>query len=500
MNARQTMMFSTVTVLGLVATLAGAAPSPNILFFLADDLGWRDTACYGSEFYETPAIDRLAAEGVRFTQAYAAHPRCVPSRAALMTGKFPARLKSPGPWEGALPLSEVTIAEALKEAGYVTFFAGKWHLGGEGRLPSDQGFDINIAGGHAGAPRSYFWPYNKSRSAHGEAHGIEGLDDGKEGEYLTDRLTDESLAFLRKQKGSNQPFLLFLSHYAVHTPLESKEELTAKYTAKVAAAGPFDGPGKVDEGTGHTKLHQDNPVYAGMIQSLDESMGRLLSELDALGLSDNTIVVVTSDHGGLSNCGWNRGRPLATSNAPLRAGKGHLYEGGTRIPLIVKWPGVAKAGVTTDALVANTDFYPTLLELAGAPAKPEQHLDGLSFVDALRGNPSEEKRALFWHSPTCRPYSTGDENATALRWSKWKLIDFYDVGRVELYDISTDPEEAQNLAKTRPDVAERMLARVQAWRERIDAHRDDDGGKRRIMKKKSYIKEATAYFEQVEKK
>ena len=336
----------------------------NVLFFLVDDMGWMDSSVYGSTFYETPHIDRLAEQGVRFQQAYTTHPRCVPARYSLLTGKFPARAGIPGRSYNMDP-SEVTIAEAMKEGGYATYFTGKWHLQKtEDQAPENQGFDINIAGGHAGAPPSYFYPYEKAKKAgHKTKGGIHGLEGGQEGEYLTDRLTDETIRFFEQHQAENsdQPFFAYVSHYAVHTPLEAKPELIQKYRKKLRGMS-FDGPEFIEK-DGTTKMHQDHAVYAAMVQSMDESLGRLMDSLDQLGILDETLILMTSDHGGLSNRGVNNKRPLATSNLPFRAGKGHCYEGGIRVPLIVKWPGVTSAGTMSDRVIAGTDHYPTLLEI-----------------------------------------------------------------------------------------------------------------------------------------
>lgn len=468
----RTMRRALVTWLLCTAAIAMAGPPPNIVLFLVDDLGWRDVGCYGATFYETPHMDALAAGGMRFTEAYAAHPRCVPSRYAIMTGKFPARAGVPGRSYNVAP-EEQTFAEALKIQGYATFFAGKWHLSKRPEQePQNQGFDVNIAGGAAGAPKSYFHPYNRTATkGHKTAAPIVGLEKGQPGEYLTDRLTGETVSFLRQhhEKRPEQPFLVVLSHYAVHTPLEAKADDVAVFE-RLLEKTPATGPEFADR-DGTTKLRQDHPVYAAMIRSTDESLGAVLKELDTLGFSENTVVVLTSDHGGLSNRGRTSQRPLATSNLPLRAGKGHLYEGGIRVPLIVRWPGHIRADTASGAVVNGTDHYATFLELAGADPNP--HIDGASYLAACRGGQLVRATPLFWHSPKGRPQSTGDRNSSAIRRGAWKLIDFYDEGRRELYDLAADPGEANDLAGQEPDMAEGLLAELERWRTEIGVFYDD---------------------------
>lgn len=448
---------------------AGAAvrtEHPNVVFFLVDDMGWRDSTCYGSELYETPNLDRLASEGVRFTQAYSSHPRCVPARYSFMTGKFPARAGIPGASYN-MEASEFTLAEAMKAGGYATFFAGKWHLQDtDDQAPENQGFDINIAGGHAGAPGSYFFPYTKAKNKNHKTEApIRGLEDGVEGEYLTDRLTDETIEFI--EANTDRPFLVYLSHYAVHTPLEAKPELVAYYENKLKKLD-FDGPEYIEK-DGTTKMRQDNAVYAAMVHSMDESLGRVMESLDKLGLADETVIVFTSDHGGLSNRGVSSLRPLATSNLPLRAGKGHLYEGGIRVPMVVKWPGVTKPGMESDRLVTGSDHYPSVLEMAGLPPRPKQHLDGISYVDTLQGKDAVRPGPIFWHSPMGRPSQTGDTNCSVIRDGDWKLFEFFDEGRVELYNIANDPTETTDLSSTESELTKSLLLRLQSWKNSVSA-------------------------------
>ncbi|TKG96963.1 sulfatase [Puteibacter caeruleilacunae] len=441
---------------------------PNILYFLVDDMGWMDTGFQGSKFYETPNMDQLANEGVRFTNAYVSHPRCLPSRYSIITGKYPARDWVPGSNQKQLKGGETTLAVPFKEAGYSTYFTGKWHLAANESYPQDQGFEINIAGGHAGAPISYFYPYNEGRK--GKERPIEGLDKGVEGEFLTDRLTDETIKFLKKQhkESPDKPFLAYVSHYGVHTPFQAKKEYVKKFKQKLETMH-YEGPNYIAEGTGQRKMHQDHAVYAAMIYSVDESLGRLVKTLKEIGEYDNTIIFLFSDNGGLSNRGTNQ-RPLATANIPLKAGKGHLYEGGIREPMLVRWPGVTKGGTSCDATVIGTDFFPTMLEMADLPLHPEAHLDGESFVWALKKkvNPNPN-RPYFWHSPTGRPHSTGDSNCSAVRQGNFKLLEFYDEGRVELYNLNEDISEANNLSEVMPEKTKEMLSILHKWRKDIDA-------------------------------
>lgn len=453
----------------LLSAFGYASPPKNIVVFLVDDLGWRDLSHTGSALYETPNVDRLASEGMRFTNAYTAHPRCVPARWALMTGKFPARGGVPGRSYDLEP-EEFTFAEALQEAGYRTFFAGKWHLSKQPeQMPDAQGFDINVGGGAAGAPASFFWPYNTSRVAGHKTKAPIEIEGGSEGTYLNDHLTDATLDFLREHQAAHpeQPFLVYLSHYAVHTPLEAPEELTEPYRTKLASMN-FPEPAFIDV-DGTTKQYQDDPVYAAMVESMDRSLGRVLNELESLGLSEDTVVIFTSDHGGLSNRGINNQRRLATSNLPLRAGKGHLYEGGIKVPFLVRWPGVTTSGSVSDFVTVGTDVYPTALQAAGLPLLPEQHLDGVGLRDVLEGSVLKREDPVFWHSPRGRPKSTGDRNASAVRVGDWKLVDYFDEQHLELFDLSTDPNETTNLVETEPGKTVELKRFLDTWKTSIDA-------------------------------
>ena len=470
---------ASLTLLGSLPTRVWGAPKrlPNFVFILIDDLGWRDLSCYGSTLYETPAIDELAQQGVLFRQAYASFPRCVPSRYSIMTGKYPARYGVPG-LHSDLPAEEFTVAEALKQAGYATFFAGKWHLAKENDpeypYPDKQGFDVNIGGSSAGSVVSHFFPYGGvKKTLRGKKRVIKlpGLEKGKPGEYLTDRLTDATVKFIRQHR--DKPFFVYLSHYAVHVPLQAKKPYVDRYVHKLELLPKPSWPPYIREGVGWTKMLQDNPVYAGMIQSVDDSVARIMQTLRELGLENNTIIIFTSDNGGLSTRGtraYKGKHALATSNFPLRAGKGWCYEGGIRVPLIVKWPGVTKPGTESDAIVLGADFYPTILQMAGLPLIPKQHLDGISFVPVLRGEEATARHVAFWHSPVGRPWSTGDENASVIRVDDYKLIDWYDKGKLELYNLDMDPGERIDLSDSMPEKRDELYRKLKAWRKEVGAY------------------------------
>ena len=441
------------------------AAQPNVLFILVDDFGSRDLSCYGSALYETPNMDRLAASGAKFTQAYVAYPRCVPSRFAIFTGKHPARVQGEKDSPHVEPDRDATIGQAFKAAGYSTFYCGKWHLGEGASNPDEVGFDTIVAAGAAGATRSFFAPYTVSKSkGHDEKDAIVGLDDAPEGEYLTDRLTQETMKFIEANK--DKPFCAVLAHYAVHTPIEAKAHLTKRYEEKLATM-PQPAAEWEPESAGENMLVQNNATYAAMIQSVDNGIGRLLNQLKKLGLEDNTIIVLASDHGGLSSRGGKRS--VATSNRPLRAGKGHLYDGGLRIPLLIRWPGTVKPGTELATPVSTLDLLPTLTDMAGI-AKPEKAgTDGLSLANLLQTGAAPERDTFYWHNPAPRPTSTGDWFSSAIRVGDLKLVDFPTEKKIELYDLATDPGESNNLADTRTEDRDRLLAKLNAWRQEVGA-------------------------------
>jgi len=451
---------------------------PNIVFILVDDLGWRDIACYGSEFYETPNLDKLAQEGMTFANAYASCPVCSPTRASILTGKYPATLGLTdwidhwgsihpckgklidAPYIGHLPLEEKSLATTLKEAGYNTWHVGKWHLGGEQYHPDKHGFDVNVGGSHLGKPiNGYFSPYD-----------LPQLRNGPDGEYLTDRLTDDAIELIKNNNG--KPFFLNMWYYSVHTPIQAKQEYIQKFIDKAQAMG-LDQINAFEEGEFFPmewkhdqrvirRLIQSDPTYAAMIYSLDENVGRLLAALAETGLADNTVVIFTSDNGGLAAA---EGSP--TSNAPLSEGKGWMYEGGTREPLIVKWPGVIEAGRACLTPVTSPDFYPTLLDIVGLDLMPEQHCDGVSLLPLLKGIPELERDAIYWHYPHYG--NQGGTPGSSLRFGDHKLIEFFEDGKVELYNLNNDIGEAHNLATAESDLTKMLREMLDAWRESIAA-------------------------------
>ncbi len=455
----------------LAALLARSpgAERPNVLFFLADDLGQRDLGCYGSAFYETPRLDELASEGALFTNAYASCPVCSPTRAAILTGRYPQRCgltdyigaAQPEAWkrntkllparyDAELPLEEITLAECLKAVGYATGFFGKWHLGPEGRWPEDQGFDVNRGGTDWGAPvggNKYFSPYGNPR-----------LPDGPPGEHLPDRLAEEVCRFLEENRG--RPFLAYLAFYSVHTPLMAREDLRKKYEEKRRRLGLEARWGR--EGERDVRLVQEHPVYAAMVEALDLAVGKVLDRLEKLGLREKTLVIFTSDNGGLSTSeGW------PTSNLPLRAGKGWLYEGGIRVPLLVRWPGVVRPGSAIDAPVVSIDFLPTILAAAQAPAPAGRKLDGVDLGPVLAGRGELEPRTLFWHYPHYG--NQGGAPGAAARRGRWKLIEWYEDCRLELYDLAEDPSESRDLSGSKSDEARSLREALEAWRKEVGA-------------------------------
>lgn len=436
--------------LGSAGAAAAAAPGDklNFILILMDDLGWADLSCYGSRFYQTPNLDLLASQGVRFTNGYAACPVCSPTRAAVMTGKYPARVgitnylpgKHQLPYSKLLPPEckqflaheEVTIAEALKPAGYVSANIGKWHLGPTAEhWPERQGFDVNVGGTQSGMPKSFFYPQWKGNPP------IEG----REGEYLTDRLTDEAVKFIRGN--ASRPFFLYLPHYAVHVPIEAKKTLVEKYRGRVT-------PGAL----------QNDPVYAAMIESMDDSVGRIAKTLEETKLADRTVLIFTSDNGGLSAPEWKL-KPV-TSNAPLREGKGHVYEGGIREPLIVRWPGAKPRVEHTPA--CSIDFLPTLADAAGV--RPPS-VDGVSLMPLITRGAKLPPRDLYWHYPH---YSNQlGKPAGAVREGDWKLVELYEDGKTELYNLRDDMGETRDLAKAKPAETRRLHAKLETWRKSVNA-------------------------------
>lgn len=456
-------LLSLLTVMGLVS-LAHAEQPPNIVFILADDLGWRDLSNEGSTFYESPHIDRIADEGLKFTRGYATCQVCSPSRASILTGKYPTkhgitswigdpageewRKKNrhdshlPPDYDRNLRASEITLAEALQAAGYKTFFAGKWHLGSEGSWPSDHGFAVNRGGWDVGSPRGgYFSPWENPN-----------LPSGENGQSLPVRLGEETAAFI--EANQDGPFLAYLSFYSVHGPIQTSPALWNKYRAKAEQAGLADERFVFDRRL-NVRQVQDCPIYAGMIESMDQGVGIVLDKLDELGLADNTIVCFTSDNGGVSS-----GDAYATSNLPLRGGKGRQWEGGIREPFYVKAPGLTTAGTTTDIPASGIDWYPTLLDLAGVKVPAEQDIDGVSLVPVLGGGPLAD-RPLFWHYPHYG--NQGGEPSSIIMRGDWKLVFYHEDDRNELYNLANDPTEQHDIASVQAERTQQMRAELDAW-------------------------------------
>ena len=460
----------------------------NVVFIIADDLGIMDTSPYNPEcFYETPHIESLAQSGMRFTDGYAACPVCSPTRSSILTGQWPARTRNtdyfgapnqffgqhlpddyqpirdgqfsrhaqrplwPAPYLGQLATSHTTLAEALKQNGYTTFFAGKWHLGPEGSWPEEHGFDINKGGHQRGGPyggKKYFSPYGNPR-----------LKDGAPGEHLPSRLAEETVRFIGDN--ADRPFLAYLSFYSVHTPLMAPKALVKKYQDRKKRENRRDE--FLPEPPRQNRITQAHAVYAAMVEAMDAAVGTVLSALEEHGVADHTLVIFTSDNGGLST---SEGSP--TSNLPFRAGKGWLYEGGIREPVLVRWPGVTEPGSVSDRVITSTDHFPTILEAAGLSLLPRQHCDGMSYASALRdAHDQGPQRALFWHYPHWG--NQGGIPGAAVRSGDWKLIEWFWGKEPELFNLNDDPGEQQNLSAVCPEKLSELQAMLQSFREETHA-------------------------------
>lgn len=442
-----------------------AVRRPNIVIIVVDDLGWRDLGPYGQTFAKTPRIDALATEGVVFDAAYAACPVCSPTRAALMTGKYPARVnitdwipgtQFPGSRMigvndlNALPLEEQTLAEALKGVGYSTLHVGKWHLGGEGFLPRDQGFDVNLMGSHIGHPASHFHPYGNAadgKPAHSHAVPLAGVT-AQAGEYLADRQGEEAAALIRKAAAGRDPFFMHLSFYGVHTPLEAKQEDVARYRAAKAALGE---PA--------SKAALPRPVYAAMVEEVDGAIGCVLDALRESGVEDETLVMLTSDNGGLTS---------STDNSPLRDGKRSLWEGGIRVPLIIRWPGIAAANRRDSTPVITQDLFATACEAAGATTVGDVRDDSRSLVRLLEHPGVDlDRPSLYWHFPHHQTMEVGPRSA--VRHGQWKMIESLEDGSVMLFDLAADPGEQHECSTAHAAVVASLRANLAAWRTRVGA-------------------------------
>jgi len=448
---------------------------PNIVFILIDDMGWKDLGCYGSTFYETPNIDKLAKEGIRFTNAYATCPVCSPTRASILTGKYPARLgltnyiggKAKGkllsaPYIDHLPLSEKTIAKVLRKNGYNTWHVGKWHLGGEKYYPDNHGFDVSIGGCHWGSAfKGYFNPWN-----------IPTINDSDapEGTYLTDYLTDKAIELINTR--SEKPFFLNMWYYSVHIPIMAKPEKIEYFREKKEEMGldkiyPFENGDnfpteRKKELVIRRRILQSSANYAAMVHSVDENVGRILKAIEESGELENTIVFFASDNGGLATA---EGSP--TCNSPLSEGKGWMYEGGVRDPLIVKWPGQIKENSTCETPTIFTDFYPTFLELAEIDLLPEQHQDGVSILPLLKGEKVMYDRSLFWHYPHYG--NQGGTPGSSIRKGDFKLIEFFEDQQIELYNLRKDIEEKYNISKNFPEITKELQTILDNWRKSLEA-------------------------------
>ncbi|NUQ52408.1 MAG: sulfatase [Phycisphaerales bacterium] len=457
-----------VSILSLfLLALTGCSPTParpNILILLVDDLGWRDFGPFGQDLAETPNIDAFAKQSVRFTAAYSAGPVCSPTRAAIITGQYPARVNIndwipgtrfpkaqtlPPPDLDQLPLEQVTLAEALRGAGYSTFHVGKWHLGGAGFLPQDQGFDVNIMGSHIGHPASHFFPYGNSLDSKPAASHAVPLPtlERRQDEYLADRQADEAITLLRNAATQTRPFFMHLSFYAIHTPWEAPAALIEKYQARAR------------QRPGGDKIPRAQIIAAAMIETTDRAIGRVLDELHASGMDANTLVFLTSDNGGLGP---------ASDNRPLRGQKRSLWEGGIRVPLMVRWPGLNAPGAIVSEPVISQDLFATACDAAGVPVGAEVKEDARALTPLLRGRAvTPAREAIFWHFPHNETAQVGPRGA--VRRGQLKLIEEYQTGERLLFDLSADPSETTNVAAKFPDTAAQLAQLLHAWRERVGA-------------------------------
>lgn len=485
---------------------------PNIVFFLVDDLGWTDVGCYGSSFYETPNIDALAEAGVRFTNAYAACHVCSPTRASILTGKYPATINLtdwlPGrgkyPFQKFsnatinqhLPYEEVTIAEALKEIGYKTAIIGKWHLGEDPSNPMAHGFDMHIPDWAKGWPKDgYFAPF-----------GMKGLEDSKDGDYLTDRLTDEALKYMESNK--DNPFFLYMSHYAVHDPIQGRKDLVKKYSEKLEGInsnsdpeylleGNPDSPNNpsreeldklintpeyepykiLPNGTVKIKQKQDNIEFAGMVESMDESLGRIIAKLKELGIEDNTIIFFYSDNGGMAAANFgnpkriisekNLDKAYSTSNLPLRGAKGWMYEGGIRVPLIIKWPGKGKKNAESTVPVTSVDMFPTIMNMIESPESIGRDKEGVDISPLVKGI-TMERGPIYWHFPHYSNHGMQSPGG-AIRDGDYKLLEYFENGTVQLFNLKNDIAEQNDLSKTDIKKTEELAGKLHQWREKVGA-------------------------------
>ena len=464
-------LIAVVLVSASVAHVQAAAETskPNVVIVFVDDLGWTDLSCYGSTFHETPNIDRLAGQGVMFNSAYASCSVCSPTRASLLTGKYPQRIGftdylNPGKRTGSnsaethIPVGDTTIGEAFQQEGYRTGYIGKWHVGSEKiGMPKQHGFDWQMATAKHGLPASYFFPFKRKRPSTAD---VPDLEDGKPGDYLTDSLTDKGIGFIRETvKEGKKPFFLIMSHYAVHTPMQAPKKLVEKYQVKkerMYGNTPLKmRPERLDQ---QVPLRQQNPTYAAMLKNLDTNVGKVIGALEELGVTKDTIIVFTSDNGG--SC-MPASRP--TSNYPLRASKGFNYEGGIKVPTFIMWPGNIKALKSSEPVI-TMDIYPTLLELTGCKQLPEQTVDGLSLVPLIRGDKKTLDRPfLAWLYPD--PQGHRRQATQAILKDGWKLVHFIKLNETELFNLDEDIGERNDLSKNHPEKTREMLEMLNEWAE-----------------------------------
>lgn len=436
-----------------------AQTKPNVLIIHTDDLGYHDLSFTGSQLYNTPNIDKLATESVAFSNAYSSYPRCTPSRYGMMTGTYPVN-EDKG-WLGNIP-EDKNFVKQFNSAGYNTLYVGKWHIGEGDSAPKGFGFKNSFAAGRAGGLGSRFFPFNYEKNGKPAKEVVPELEKtGKEGDYASDLLTNATIKFI-KNNPKNQPFMAVLAFYAVHTPIEAKPEDEARNKAQLKTMNFGKTPEYIKEGEGRRKMRQDDAAYAGMVENVDENIGKLLQTLKDLGIDKNTIIVFSSDHGGLSNDGSKNERHLATTNFPLKAGKGHLYEGGIRVPLFIKWADKLQPRVEKESIVLGMDVFPTLLDLS--LNKIVEGIDGKSCKSVLEGKDNWKDRTVFWISKKARPTSTGDSKAAVVRSGDYKLIQFLDTDKIEVYNLKDDISEEHDLSIKDPKKAKELLNLLKEWK------------------------------------
>jgi len=441
------------------AAIVYGQKKPNILIIHTDDLGYHDLSFTGSQLYDTPEIDQLAKESVSFTNAYSSYPRCTPSRYGMITGTYPVN-ENKG-YLGGIP-EDKNFIKQFKKAGYNTSYVGKWHLGKGASAPNKYGFNHIYAAGEAGGVGSRFYPFNTQKNGKPAKYNVPDVkEQGKEGDYISDMMTSETIKFI-KQNPKDKPFLAVLAYYAVHTPIEAKPEDEARNKKQLKNINFGTTPEYIKEGEGRRKMRQDDAGYAGMVENVDENVGRLLQTLKDMNIDKNTIIVFSSDHGGLSNDGHKGERHLATTNLPLKAGKGHLYEGGIRVPLFIKWSQELKPRQDRKSIVLGMDIFPTLLDLA--INKKGFDVDGKSYKKVLKNKDSWENRTVFWHSKKARPHSTGDSKASVVRSGDYKLIHFFEKDIVEVYNLKEDIGETNDLSKKEPKKTAELFALLKNWK------------------------------------